>query len=214
MRLIPGPCPQTRGRGSIHPAGVSAPPRGRPAGMGTLGSAEKALSHVQGTLPPESRAFGARGCGSAGSCRVRGRGGGAAGARGAPGFPLCQPPGRWRPRLLGVSGPKCGGCQRLTSPLPAGSGSRGRGHPQKGSEPPPAPGLCPSSCTFSPPCPLEFSSFICSPFLSFSAPHLPPPPPPPPRRSFSVSTHPSSCLRSFSFSCTRLTFSEVPGGAV
>lgn len=182
VRVIPGPCPQARGRGSIHPAGVSAPPSRRPAGMGTLGSAEKALSHVQGTLPPESRAFGVWGCGSAGSCRVRGRGGGAAGARGARGFPLCQAPGRWRPRLLGVSGPKCGGCQRLTSPLPAGSGSRGRGHPQKGSERPPAPGLCPSSCTFSPPCPLEFSSFICSPRSSpFQRPicrhtHTPPTP--------------------------------------
>ena len=182
--VIPGPSPQAEGgHGSIHPAGVSTPPSTRPPGMGTLGGAEKALSHVQGTRTPESRSSGARGCGSARARpRLRergGRGGGAAGARGAPGFPLCQPPGRWRPPLPGVSGPKCSGCQRLTSPLLAGSGNRGRGHPQKGPERPPAPGLCPSSCTFSPPCPLEFSSFICCPRPSpFQRPICRPPPPP------------------------------------
>lgn len=171
--------------------------------MGTLGGAEKALSHVQEHGPQRASPLGHEAAGA------RGRGGGAAGA---PGFPLCQPPGRWRPRLPRVSGPKCSGCQRLTSPLPAGLGNRGRGHLQKGPERPPALGLCPSSCTFSPPCPLEFSSFICCPRSSpFQRPICRPPPPP----FLFLSIHPSTCLRSFSsFSGTRWTFSEVPGGAV
>lgn len=152
-------------------------------------------------------AAGARG--RARGCRARGRGGGAAGARGHPPLPTARPLASSVARSFG---PKCSGCQRLTSPLPAGSGDRGRGHPQKGPERPPAPGLCPSSCTFSPPCPLEFSSFICCPR---SSPFQGPICRPPPTSSFSVSTHPSTCLRPFSsFSCTRWTFSEVPGGAV
>lgn len=211
--VIPGPSPQAEGgHGSIHPAGVSTPPSTRPPGMGTLGGAEKALSHVQEHGPQRASPLGHEAAGARGrarGCRARGRGGGAAGA---PGFPLCQPPGRWRPRLPRVSGPKCSGCQRLTSPLPAGLGNRGRGHLQKGPERPPALGLCPSSCTFSPPCPLEFSSFICCPRSSpFQRPICRPPPPP----FLFLSIHPSTCLRSFSsFSGTRWTFSEVPGGAV
>lgn len=198
----------------VHPAGWGLrSPKPKACRDGDARKRREGAESRSGNAGPRAAPLGRGAAGArgrAGGGRVRGRGGGAAGARGAPGFPLCQPPCRWRPRLLGVSGPKCGGCQRLTSPLPAGSGSRGRGHPQKGPERPPAPGLCPSSCTFSPPCPLEFSSFICSPRSSpFQRPICRHPPP-----SFSVSTHPSSCLRSFSFSCTRLTFSEVPGGAV
>ena len=184
MGVLPGPCPKAEGgRGSFHPAGGSTPPSPKPAGLGALRGSEKALSHVQGTRPPESRAFGARGCGSAWARpRLQSAGAwtrGCGGARGARYTPLPTA----RPLASSVArsfGPKCSGCQRLTSPLPAGSGDRGRGHPQKGPERPPARGLCPSSCTFSPPCPLKFSSFICCPRSSpFQRPICRPPPPPP-----------------------------------
>lgn len=156
-------------------------------------SATKALSHDQVIGPqgsPTCRSAGCentpgvRGCGSA-PRRLQGAGTrGAAGARpgcgsahaaGAGGqgawlevgwiawHPQRRATGLWRPPLPGAAVPKCGGCQRLTSPRPArpdrpslrGGGMGGTGGAEKDQEPQP-PGFC-SLPTVPSSCPFEFS---------------------------------------------------------
>lgn len=217
------PLPAGRGRMRVGPSlrlGSPRPQAQGQAGQDALG-AEKALSHVLGTRHPERGAFRERGCGDAsapGAAGCRGaqaaRVCGAAGARpdrrGRAGRPVTreQQPGRRRPRLPGVSGPECGGCQRLASPLPAGPdrpfrgpfGKWGEGNPaERPRTSAPATLLVP----LFPQVPFSVSSRVLSSFICF--PRSSPFQGPICSRLFCF--HPSPAFRPLSsFPCTPRTF--------
>lgn len=120
------PLPADKRPESIHPAGVSVPPRGSTSpGWGRSKRRESAESRSGNTAPREPRLWGrGRGMPEAAGC-----GGAEAGLLGRAGRPASPLPTA-RPlasSVARVSGPKRGGCQRLTSPLPAAGSGVGEG---------------------------------------------------------------------------------------